>query len=125
MNPFKHEEIEEIISPLDLKIRICYCCENPLSFNEYHETNTKYGLNELMKLWQNDYIELLCCRCQMRLIRIQKVLNSDPSLLDDNYSSHQMLQISRDDFLSRLKTIAANSDGRVRRLLKIIEALDF
>jgi hypothetical protein len=116
---------DELISPLDLKIRRCYCCSNPLSFNDYQDTNPKYDLMKLMELWQNTYVELLCCRCHMRLNRIQKLLNADTSILEDNYSSIQMLQISRENFLSNLKTIAENSEGRVKKLLKIVEALDF
>ena len=78
----------------------------------------------LMTIWQNSFIELLCCRCLMRLDRLQKLLNGDPTILEENYSSKQMLKYTREEILSNLKTIANNSEGRVRQLLKIVKALD-
>jgi hypothetical protein len=124
LNPVQSDISDELLSPLDLKIRQCYCCQNPLSFNDYQDSNLELGLMKLMTLWQNPFIEIFCCRCHMRLTRIQKLLYADSSILEDNYSSPQMLQITRVNLLSNLKTIALNSNGRINKLMKIVEALD-
>ncbi|MFW9881899.1 MAG: hypothetical protein ACFFG0_53225, partial [Candidatus Thorarchaeota archaeon] len=110
--------------PLDLVPRRCYCCENPLSFNDYRDSNKEMNLIDLMALWQNEYVELLCCRCHMRLNKYNKLLNGDPSILEENYISERMTQISRLSFLTNLQTIAENSDGRVRKLFKLIKSLE-
>ncbi len=124
MSTYHNKEKDEIISPLDLIIRQCYCCGNPLSFNDYRDSNKEKSLMDLMVLWQNDYIELLCCRCHTRLNRIQKLLNGDPSVLEENYISERMAHISKQSFLNYLQTIAENSNSRVKKLFKLIESLE-
>ena len=113
-----------IISPLDLIPRICYCCDNPLSFNDYQDRNSEDTLQKLMSLWQNPYIELLCCRCYMRLERIQKLIHADGSLQEGDFISKRMTQISNEKTLSILRTIAKHSDGRVKKLMEIVDTFD-
>lgn len=121
LNPI---DSDEIISPLDLIPRICYCCDNPLSFNDYQDRNLGDELLNLMRLWQNPYIELLCCRCYMRLERVQKLINSDGSLQEGNFISKRMTEISGEKTLSILRTIAMHSDGRVKKLMEIVDTLN-
>lgn len=124
MKEFNPIDSNEIISPLDLMPRICYCCDNPLSFNDYQDRNSDDTLNELMSLWQNHYIELLCCRCYMRLERMQKLIKNDDSLQEGNFISKRMTEISGEKTLSILRTIAMHSDGRVKKLMEIVDTLN-
>jgi len=121
LNPINSDTI---VNPLDLTPRTCYCCDNPLSFSDYQDRNLEDGQKRLMSLWQNSFIELLCCRCYMRLERIQKLINADGSLQEGDYISKRMTEISSEKTLSILRTIAKHSDGRVNKLMKIVDTLD-
>jgi len=60
----------------------------------------------------------------MRLERIQKLISDDGSLQEGNYISKRMTEISGEKTLSILRTIAKHSDGRVKKLMQIVDSLD-
>lgn len=102
-----------------MKKRICFLCEESLSFNDYIKTNTdleefliyreiteKHSICkiiwiedfkewDLIKIWESNKIELACCHCRNFL---EKVLNEKEILWE-------MLEWSNDKRVKKLKDL--------------------
>jgi DNA-directed RNA polymerase subunit N (RpoN/RPB10) len=49
----------------EMGTKLCYCCGKKITFNEFYQANKDQFLSfEIIeKIWDNEFIELFCCRC--------------------------------------------------------------
>jgi hypothetical protein len=66
--------------------RCCYGCHKPLSFSEYMHSNSSKEIQELIKLWEQETIEIFCCKCyenKLKEEQLIKLLERIPSRICD------------------------------------------
>jgi len=56
--------------------RKCYACGEYVRFLECHKVNKNISISYLLKIWFNENVKLLCCRCN-------EILKSFPSKIHD------------------------------------------
>lgn len=55
--------VKPIPDPSQKIIRKCWKCHRTLFFSEFSSTNSNISKERLIKLWESNYIEFLCCSC--------------------------------------------------------------
>ena len=76
-----------------MKERICYLCEEPISFENCKDTNPL--IPNLVKQWESDITEFYCCHCK-RLI---------DTIIDGPSDLYALLDWARNGRLTKLKQL--------------------
>jgi len=116
-----------------MRERTCYLCSNPLLFEDYIKTNIsleefiiatdlefkgklcKFVFNdifkdlEIVKLWEEDIVELMCCHCR-------NVVNL---IIKGNIALYKLLDTFQDTRLLKLKALGIVSQEQLIELQRL------